>query len=254
MASTKPVLPLFPQHESEPMVSAEPARSLQVAGWVSFPSQTKTLEVRFSMLSAGRLEDLPVASELLGSILSLKAAILTYHAPDKKRAKEAHDRACQAEHADLDPVVSLEKQIKHIIAALELKRRQEKEEPDRAARHAAEEAAAALQQQIVEAAEQSGASPEAIAFLNAMPMPVPVAQPAPEMERPKGFSTGDQFEVEVTDIQALARTVIQGKAPVEVLQPNLKVLGAMAKALKGNLQIPGVRITKSISVSGRKRT
>ncbi|MGH9654453.1 MAG: hypothetical protein ACRD6B_13430 [Bryobacteraceae bacterium] len=236
------------------MVSSEPARSLQVAGWVSFPSQTKALEVRFGMLSTSRLEDLPVASDLLGSVLSLKAAIVAYHAPDKKRAKEAHERTCQAEHTDLDPVVCLEKQIKRIIAALELKRRQEKEKADRAARHAAEKAAAAVQQEIVEAAKQSGASPDAIASLNAMPMPVPVAQLAPEMERPKGFSTGDQFDIEVTDIQALARAVIEGKAPVEVLQPNLKVLGAMAKALKGNLQIPGVRITKSISVSGRKRT
>ncbi|MGH9640452.1 MAG: hypothetical protein ACRD3Y_10350, partial [Bryobacteraceae bacterium] len=106
----------------------------------------------------------------------------------------------------------------------------------------------------VEAAVQSGASPEAIASLNAMPMPVPVAEAAPAMERPKGFSAGDQFEIEITDIKALARAVIEGKAPAEVLQPNLKVLAAMAKALKGNLQIPGVRITKSISVSGRRRT
>ncbi|MGH9437126.1 MAG: hypothetical protein ACRD22_04330 [Terriglobia bacterium] len=254
MASTKPVLPLFPQPECESSITTAPVRSLQLAGWVSFPSQTKVLETRFDALSTSRLEDLPIASELLASVLSLKAAIVAYHAPDKKRAKEAHERTCQAEHADLDPVVCLEKQIKRIIAALELKRRQEKEEADRAARHAAEEAAAVLQQQIAGAAEQSGASPEAIASLSAMPMPVPVAQQAPEIERPKGFSTGDQFEVEVTDIQALARAVIEGRAPVEVLQPNLKVLGAMAKALKGNLQIPGVRITKSISVSGRKRT
>ena len=85
-----------------------------------------------------------------------------------------------------------------------------------------------------------------------MPISVPVAQPATAMEQPKGFSTSDQFQVEVTDLKALAQAVAESKAPVEVLQPNLKVLTAMAKALKGNLQLPGVSIIRNLSVSGRK--
>jgi hypothetical protein len=192
-----------------------------------FASRPAALAARIDSVSTTDLADLPVASGLLQSVLDVK-------------------------HDELDPVVALEKKIKNIVAVLDTKRQTEQQEAEQAARCAAEQATAELQEQLIEAAEQSGASSAEIASLCHMPISVPVAQPAPAMERPQGFSTSDQFLVEVTDLKALAQAVLESKAPVEVLQPNLKVLSAMAKALKGNLQLPGVSITRNLSVSGRK--
>ncbi len=250
MATSKH-LPLFPLHEAEPIAS-ESAHSLKIVQRIPLSSQTKSLTAKATSLSDDNLQDLQAASDLLSSVLSLKANIISYHLPLKKRAKEAHESACHAEHCDLDPVVSLEKQLKSIIASLELKRRQAKAEADRLSRLAAEAEAAAIQKQILEAATQAGASSESLVSLAGMGMLVPVPQTNPELERPKGFSASDQFDVEVIDIKALAQAVLDGKAPLETIQGNAKVLAGMAKALNGNLQIPGVRIQRSISVSGRK--
>ena len=70
--------------------------------------------------------------------------------------------------------------------------------------------------------------------------------------RPKGYSTRNQFEVEVTDILRLAKAVVTGRVQKEVLQANMKLLAAMAKASNGDLEIPGVRIMKKRSVAGRR--
>jgi len=56
----------------------------------------------------------------------------------------------------------------------------------------------------------------------------------------------------VTDILLLARAVVSGSIQKEVLQANTKLLAAMARASNGDLQIPGVRITKKLNVTGRR--
>jgi hypothetical protein len=80
---------------------------------------------------------------------------------------------------------------------------------------------------------------------------VPIAEPE-SFGRPKGYSTRDQFEVEVTDILLLAKAVVAGGVQKEVLQANMKLLAAMAKASNGDLEIPGIRVTKKLSVAGRR--
>jgi hypothetical protein len=108
-----------------------------------------------------------------------------------------------------------------------------------------------MQQQMIEAARQSGASEEVLASLGAMEILVPVVE-TESFARPKGYSTRDQFDIEVTDILLLARAVVSGSIQKEVLQANTKLLAAMARASNGDLQIPGVRITKKLNVTGRR--
>ena len=165
--------------------------------------------------------------------------------------KEAHAAACKAEHDDLDPVVALEKKLKQGIAALDVKLRQLETEAARVRQQAAAEASSAMQQEMIEAARQSGASDEVLASLGAMEILVPVVE-TESFARPKGYSTRDHFEIEVTDILLLARAVVAGSIQKEVLQANTKLLAAMAKASNGDLQIPGVRITKKVNVTGRR--
>lgn len=235
-----------------PQLESEPTPSLRLVTLVPFSARTESLAVRVRSVSSTNLDDFPVASELLESVLSLKTAVVKHHAEAKQKAYEAHQSACRTEHADLDPVLALEKQVKQIIAALESKRKQLEQEAELAARRAAEQASAEMQEQLIEAAEQSGASPAEVAALCHISMPVPVATPTPAVERPKGFTAADDFLVEVTDVAAFARDVVSGKGPLELLQPNLPLLKALTKASKGNLPLAGVKITRTLSVSGRK--
>lgn len=202
-------------------------------------------------LSFTTVEDLGKANDLLTSVLSLKDEIERYHEPIKRPLKEAHAAACQAEHEDLDPVVVLEKRLKQGIAALDLKIRQLEAEAARAREQAAAEAGSVMQRQMIDAARQSGASEEVLTSLGAMQVLVPIAEPE-SFGRSKGYSTRDQFEVEVTDILLLAKAVVAGGVQKEVLQANMKLLAAMAKASNGDLEIPGVRVTKKLSVAGRR--
>jgi len=236
----------FPQPETEQ------ARSPRLVSPTPFLARAESLAVRVASVSSNNLDDLPAASDLLDSVLSLKAAIVKHHAEAKQKAYEAHQSACRAEHLDLDPVLVLEKTVKRIIGVLETKRRQLEQDAVFAARRVAEQAAAELQEQLIEAAEQSGASSDEIASLCQMAMPVPVGQPIPAVERPQGFAASDGFLVEVTDLETFARDVLAGRGPIQLLQPNLPLLKTMVKAAKGNLQLAGVTITRSLSVSGRK--
>jgi hypothetical protein len=218
-----------------------------------FKQRTSALLEQIQELSFTNVEDLSKANELLASVLSLKDDIERYHEPIKRPLKEAHAAACKGEHDDLDPVVGLEKKLKQGIAALDLKIRQLEAEAARGRQQAAAEASSTMQQQMIEAARQSGASDEVLASLGAMEILVPVVE-TESFARPKGYSTRDQFEIEVTDILLLARAVVAGSIQKEVLQANTKLLAAMAKASNGDLQIPGVRITKKLSITGRRTT
>ena len=217
----------------------------------TFKQRTSALDEQIQALSFTNVEDLSKANELLASVLSLKDDIERYHEPIKRPLKEAHAAACKHEHDDLDPVVALEKKLKQGIAALDVRLRQHETEAARVRPQAAAEAGSAMQQQMIEAARKSGASEEVLASLGAMEILVPVVE-TESFARPKGYSTRDQFEIEVTDILLLARAVVAGSIQKEVLQANTKLLAAMAKASNGDLEIPGVRITKKVSVTGRK--
>ena len=216
-----------------------------------FKQRTSALQEQIQALSFTNREDLSRANEMLASVFSLQDDIERYHEPIKRPLKEAHSAACKAEHDDLDPVLALEKKLKQGIAALDVKIRQLETEAARARQQAAAEASSAMRQQMIEAARQSGASEEVLASLGAMEILVPLVE-TESFARPKGYSTRDQFEIEVTDILELARAVVSSSIQKEVLQANTKLLAAMAKASNGDLQIPGVRITKKVNVTGRR--
>ena len=224
--------------------SASDARS-------TIKQRTNALQEEIQALSFASVEDLSRANELLASVLSLKDDIERYHEPIKRPLKVAHTAACKAEHDDLDPVVALEKKLKQGIATLDLKLRKLEAEAARGRQQAAAEASSAMRQEMIEAARQSGASDEVLASLGAMEILVPAVE-TESFARPKGYSTRDQFEIEVIDILLLARAVVAGSIQKEVLQANTKLLAAMAKASNGDLQIPGVRITKKVNVTGRR--
>lgn len=59
------------------------------------------------------------------------------------------------------------------------------------------------------------------------------------------------WHAEVTDLQALARAYADGGRAVELILPNMKVLNDLARTLKGDLTIPGVKAVSEEGVTAR---
>lgn len=90
-------------------------------------------------------------------------------------------------------------------------------------------------------AEAKGDTEKADAIRESVPsIPVPIVQ----VEPPKlaGMSFRTDWKADVTDFQRLVVAVAEGKVPLDALLPNDKVIGQAARALKKNLNWPGVTV------------
>lgn len=116
---------------------------------------------------------------------------------------------------------------------LEEQRRLEEEERKRAEAEALEEAVAL---------EREGRHEEAEMLIEA---PVYVAPVVVNSAVPKLYGVSkprDNFQAEIFDLRALAKGVVEGKVPIDAIQGNEQFLNAMARARKGTLDYPGVRV------------
>ena len=74
---------------------------------------------------------------------------------------------------------------------------------------------------------------------------------APAMPKVKGISTRKKWSAEVTDKMALVKAVAEGRQPLRMLEPNMKVLNQMAVALKDEMRVDGVVAKSEDSMSAR---
>ena len=114
----------------------------------------------------------------------------------------------------------------------------------------AQEAAEAKRLEEAEALEAQGNIEQASAVLDAPVIPEPVAPPPP-IAKVDGLSGRKTYSAEVTDMVALCKAIGEGHANVELVQPNSTALNGMARALKHNLNIPGVKVIVKTTTSAR---
>jgi hypothetical protein len=69
----------------------------------------------------------------------------------------------------------------------------------------------------------------------------------------KGISNQTTWRAVVTDKAALIKAVAEGKIGDDVLEPNMVVLNKLARALKKQLDVPGVVAEDKVSVTVKKR-
>jgi len=96
-------------------------------------------------------------------------------------------------------------------------------------------------------AESRGETRVAEAILEAPHPPTPVFAPpaiVPEMPKAEGLSFRSNFRAEVTDLALLVKAVAGGEAPIGTLLANLPMLNQMARAMKQELRLPGVRVVE----------
>jgi hypothetical protein len=121
----------------------------------------------------------------------------------------------------------------------------------RAAEDVARKAAEETRLRAAVTLEQSGAPALAAQVLEAPVVAAPVEKAAPIRSEVKEVYR-ENWQVEVVNFGALVQAVKDGKVPFEVLQPNLQVLRVMAKAAKGKMEIPGVRMWDAGSIGFRR--
>lgn len=216
---------------------------------------------RIDAFFKGPLERLDEAARLIsGRMLAFKKA------EDEKAAKarrEAEERAA-AERRELERQRQAAEAEQRRLAE---EQRRAHEEADRkaaearkagdeaAAREAEEAAYAKARQADIEAqaaAEASQAAAEALELADI----APVSLPTVEQPKASGISTRQTWKAEVTNLHALitaAADRLRDGDPTlaALLVVDTKALGQMAKALKGQARIPGVRVYADESMAVR---
>lgn len=187
-----------------------------------------------------------------------KAAAERKAADEKRRAEEAErEKARQAENARLKAerdVADAQARGDREARVKAEKEAQEAHERAAAAEKAANNAKAAADKLETRAAstEQRGAERAEMLQQQAASVVAPTVQV--DVPQVKGLSSREVWTHEVSNLDLLIDAVIAGKAPRTYLMANDTVLAAMAKALKNQFNVPGVKaFPKTITASKATR-
>ena len=190
------------------------------------------------------------AAEMLLSVKDLRNKAEEHHRPMIEAAHRTHKATIEALKRIDGPLESAERILKSRIGTFQIEQQRLQAERERLAREEAERLKAAETEREIEAAEAAGASIDEVSAIieqaDMRPAPLPIVPVA--FERPKGVSTRLVYSAEVFDMRALCRAIGEGKVSPELVAPNASALNRMAAALKGTMQIPGVRVMESASV------
>jgi hypothetical protein len=216
-----------------------------------FAEPVKQAHAMHKLLTTRRGEALQPYEEAIGARKSLLADWMV-----AEQARVARERQ-EAEAREKIERNSLQKQVDEDAAWIEYAVREEAARQQaalaqvqaQAEAQGDEEAAQMAETMAVEVAAQAEAAiaaPVAEIMFASLPVVLP---PAPIA----GMGTfRTDYDVEVIDLLALAALVAMGEAPLEWIEVNLSPIKKAVKDAKGNLAIPGVRITsKQVPVIGR---
>ena len=199
------------------------------------------------------------AWEIVNGIGALKKAIEADFKPSKMGAHGAWKAVCAQEAGHLDRLNEPDKIVRGKLSVWETEKRRIQAEVERKAREEAEKVAVELRRQAQDkaqkeaeerrlqeavAAEAAGDKAKAAELLEAPIEAAPVAEVStpfiPVLSAPKVSGAGAMVEVwkfEVMDAQAIPR---------EYLTVNESAIGKVVQALKGQTNIPGVRVYSTL--------
>lgn len=178
----------------------------------------------------------------------LRLKIEKYHKPHIDNAHKAHKDLVKAMKELTEPLKKAEEWIKGqiVIYNREIERvrleaaekaQREAEEKLRAEKERLEaEALAAAEKGDEEAFTQAEQEREEVTKEDFTPVQAPVEK------MPTGVSARKNWQVEITDLPALIKAVIETKAPESFVIANEKVIKHWAKAVGDTQKIPGVRV------------
>jgi len=187
------------------------------------------------------------AATFLKEIKTAQAAVTDTFKEMKEAAHKAHKTVCDKENQFLKPLKEAETIVKnkariYIDICEQKKREEEAKLRAEQQRIAEEQMAKALELEKQGKEEQAKAAYDTVTAIENL-------EPTITQEKPQvsGISTQVAYEVVVTD-ETLVPAYVNG---AEIRQINLSAIKQLAKATKGAIQIPGIKINKTNSISVR---
>lgn len=223
------------------------------------------------------------ACSFLKQIAAGQRSVKEFFADMKTKAHEAHKSICTSEKELLEPLTEARRMVDGKIGTYETDQRriaaetqrrlqaeQQRIEDARLAREREEQEI--IQRQLAEKEEErrlaaaqeaqdrgDAAAAEAIldaptpepapALAPAPPAPPPVVHVEPAFKKPSGMASVTTWSAECFDLHLLVAHVAQHRELVYLLEPSSKGLNSLARSLKREMSIPGVR-----AVSQTKRS
>jgi hypothetical protein len=189
------------------------------------------------------------AGELLRSVAALRQEITAHYKPLKEKAHAAHKAICEAEASMLAHPVRAEGILRPRVSAYLAEQERLRQEEERRLQAEEEERQRLASIAAAVEAEGQGASREEVdAIAYEEPVPVRVIAP-PTVQAPRGIAPRETWSAEVTSLRDLAKAVAEGKITDAAILPNMVLLNNQARALKGELKIPGVRAVRTAGVA-----
>lgn len=174
---------------------------------------------------------------------ALRGTMLTYQDEQDRIRREAEDKArrlAEAEQARLrEEAAERDRLAREEAARLQAK----------AAESTSRAEAQALEQRAHEVQQQGAAEAATLRDTADIVTAAPVAVMAPKAA---GISTRETYKAEVTDKQKLVAYIAAHPDFLNLLDVNATALNQMAKALKSNLNLPGVRAYPDRGIAARK--
>ena len=193
--------------------------------------------------------DASAVAAVLGDIKALRSEIQRSTDPVIKAANLAHKAALAQRGALEGPLIQAEAMLKKKVGAYIA-------EEARLAREQAmmQEAIARKEREKAELDAQALEAAGEMEFAEAIRQESQVEAAAPivaSVQKITGLSIGETWTFEVVDLAELVRAVAFGNAPPSFLKPNDVAIGGVARATKGTVQYPGVRIFSTTRVGTR---
>lgn len=184
-----------------------------------------------------------IANDLDAGLTALEREIVETFANPKKKAHEAHKAVVAAETKALSPI----KQARAFLGPKIIGWRREQERKRQELQRKLDEEARRREEE--ERLAQAVAL-EAEAVISEPIAPPPVVAPS-LIPKIQGASIRETWSAEVMDLKALVRAVAAGLVPIQAVSANQVFLNQQARAMKRDLNYPGVRAISDENLSRR---
>ena len=208
------------------------------------------------------------ANDFFLTIKALRKKIADTFDPIISKAHAAHKEALNQKAIVEAPLIVAEKYLNGQVTGYKMEQdriRAEEEEKNRqeAIRIEAERRQKEEDERLAKAAEleASGAKEEAEALVNEAieekekPIEIYIPPPATPKVELEGATVKTFWHAEVTDLKMLCKAIANGMAAVNLVEPNMTALNGMARSLKKEMNVPGVKAvsTTSMAATGKGR-
>ena len=187
-------------------------------------------------------EEFELAGELLKECANARSVVAAHMDPLCDAAHKSWKATTEKRKEMLAPVDAAESHLRNIRSAYQRKiaeeNRRAQEEVLRKQREAQEAQRVAYEKAQKAAAKKGDVAPPPPELITEI-IPAPVIQ---EPFKTAGVSTVKVWRYEVYNLMALVKAVAEGKADINNLLPNDKLIGANVKVLKGGYSLPGVHV------------